>query len=166
MEGYKAPKQCMQKSYTPSAAMSRRAEPLISRLSIPLSWCVMSILHKFRKKKKSFCKFFKREPFCAVFKTSFSFFWYLPASSGETCLSSSLFHFEFHGDTFLARLSGESAFMQSWKDMETTASSLEKQEAWWQRDFFPWNVEGWLERMRQSTVIILPWGPGHESVLL
>lgn len=55
MEGYKASKQCMQKSYTASAAMSRRDEPLTSSLAIPLSWCVMSILYKFRK-KKSFCK--------------------------------------------------------------------------------------------------------------
>ena len=62
MEGYKAPKQCMQKSYTPSAAMSRRAEPLISRLSIPLSWCVMSILHKFRKKKIVFASFSRESP--------------------------------------------------------------------------------------------------------
>ena len=95
--------------------MSRRAEPLISRIFIPLSWCGMSTLHKFREKQIFFCKFFKREPLCAVFKTSFSFFWYLPASSGETCLSSSLFRFEF-GDTFLAPLSADPAFMQSWKD--------------------------------------------------
>lgn len=116
MEGYEAPKQCIQKSYTLSAAMSRRAEPLISRLSIPLSWCVMSTLHKVRKKKKVFARFSRESPSVLFLKLPSHFFWNFPASSGEACLSSPLFHFGFHDDTFLAPLSADPAFMQSWKD--------------------------------------------------
>ena len=160
VEGYEAPKQCMQKSYTLSAAMSRRAEPLISRLSIPLSWCVMSTLHKLRG-KKSFCKVFKKEPFCAVFKTSFSFF--LEFSSKQwgsllklTRLSLWISWWHFSGTT-VSRSCFYAKLKRPWEAQLLLC--LEKQGAWWQCDFFPWNVEGWLEKMKHSTDIILHWGP-------
>lgn len=51
----------------------------------------MPTLHSVWGKKEVFASFLRREHFYAVFKTSFSFFWYLTAGSGETCWSSPRF---------------------------------------------------------------------------
>jgi hypothetical protein len=77
----------------------------------------MSWLYSILEKQKQFWENFSiREHFCAVFKTSFSFFfWYLATVSEETCWSSPFLHFELSGDTFLALMAADPAFMQSWK---------------------------------------------------
>lgn len=84
----------------------------------------MLCLYHILGKKKVFETFFIREHLCAVLKTSFLCFWCLPAGSREACLSSSLFHFELHGDTFLASSSADLACMQSEKDPGGTVSFL------------------------------------------
>lgn len=143
-----------------SAAMATIVRALISGLL--LQWAGRCHIHTaFNVEKKDLETFFLREYFCAVFKTSFSFFWYLTAGIRETCLSSPLFHFELYADTLLAPSAADPAFMQSWKDhgkhcfisvwkSQGLADNMISFPEMWKDDW---------RKMKHSTAIVLHWGP-------